>query len=51
MESTALDLDRVFNDELARQAFKCSIKVKILEDGDAIVLDIFHLDAVITVTV
>lgn len=44
-------MDLVFNDEPARQARKCFKKVEILREGDATVLDILYLNAVITATV
>lgn len=47
---TSLRVKQILNNKPAWQAFKCLKKVKILEDGDPMVLDIYHLHAVITVT-
>lgn len=44
-------MDHIFSKEPARQACKCFKKSEISEEGDAPVLDIISLDAVITATV
>lgn len=49
-ESTAHDVDIILNNELARKAFKCFKEAKISGDGDAMVLNIIWLNAVITTT-
>lgn len=51
MESTARDVDVIFNHELARKAFQSFKKVSILGDADGVVLDIIRLEGVGTATV
>lgn len=43
-------MDLIFSNEQVRQAFKSLKSVKLSEDGDATVLDIIRLYAVITAT-
>lgn len=51
MESSTSDVEHILSNEPERQPLKYFIKFKISEDGDATVLAIIRLDAVITATV
>lgn len=50
MESHVPDVELIFSNEPARQAFECFKNVEILGDVDATVLDIIRMDGLITGT-
>lgn len=51
LEIRSTDVDHVFNNEPAKEAFKCFKTFKVTKNGGAAFLDIFRPEAVIKATV
>lgn len=51
LEDTSFDVDDLFGIEQARQVFNCYKTFLVFKKGDATILDIIRLDAVITATI